>query len=269
VRRLVPCLGLLVLLVQARGLGGEGAIELGMFPGAKIFPNFTADALAHGMALGPVTNNREWIGNIGASVPLVEVEEHGRIFQVGAAATVFNRIIKTPGHITVYTVDYKIDFPLDMRLQRFAFRLALGHVSSHFADDGIEILHQQSISYVRDYVSIAVSYDLPLLAGFAYAGGDWNYHFEPIAKPWILQAGAEGARLNVSDWAQVYAAFDVKIRQNLSWGTTQSYQAGLRFFVKKQYALRLAYTVRTGYEERGQFFDRRNTTYLLAVYVDF
>jgi hypothetical protein len=249
--------------------GQEGSAEVDIFPGLKIFPAFTADGLAHGMSLGRVTDNSEWTGNVGAAVPLVQVGAGGILFQLGAAATTFNRIIKSPGHITVSTIDYRIDFPLDLRLNSLAFRVALGHVSSHFADDGIEILHEQSISYVRDYLTLAVAYDVPFLAGYVYAGGDWNFHFEPITGPWILQVGGEGAHLNLAKWAQFYVAIDLKCRENLSWGTTQSYQAGVRLFLKEHYALRLAYTLRNGFDERGQFFDQQETMHLVALFIDF
>ena len=260
---------ILTLLGALHAVAQEDSPTFDIFPGEKVFPMFTADALAHGMSIGRVTNNSEWIGSIGAALPLVQANVWGRSWQLGASATAFNRIIKTPGHITVYTIDYKVDFPLDLRLRSLALRVALGHVSSHFADDGIEILDEQSISYVRDYVTFAAAYDIPLLAGYVYAGADWNYHFEPTTEPWILQIGGEGANLKLNGWARLFAAFDVKFRQNLSWGTTQSYEAGIRFFVKQRYALRLAYTFRTGFEERGQFYDQKESVHLVSLFIDF
>ncbi len=130
-------------------------------------------------------------------------------------------------------------------------------------------MHEQSISYVRDYLTFASSCDIPFLAGYLYFGGDWNFHYEPVTGPWILQAGGEGANVNLTDWARFFVAFDFKFRQNLSWGSTQSYQAGIRFFIKDQYALRFAYTLRKGFEERGQLYDQNTTMNLLALYVDF
>ncbi len=267
--RLPPLVATLVLLSAAMALAEERRTGIEIFPGEKIFPSFTADGLAHGMSIGRVTDNSEWIGNIGAAIPLLRADMSRGIFALGAGATAFNRIIKTPGHITVYTIDYKVDFPLDLRLHSLALRVSLGHVSSHFADDGIEILHEQSISYVRDYLTIAAAYDIPSLAGYVYAGGDWNYHFEPLPGPWIIQIGGEGANVRITDWARFFAAFDVKFRENLSWGTTQSYESGIRFFIKDQYALRLAYTFRTGFEERGQFFDQKEEMHLVSLFVEF
>jgi hypothetical protein len=262
-------LGLIVMLQGVPSFSQDDTLHFSMFPGKRIFPLLTADGTAHGMSINRVTDNREWIGAIGGAVPLAQAELGGKVVQVGAAVTTFNRIIKTPGHITVYTIDYKVDFPLDLRLQSMAFRVAFGHVSCHFVDDGIEILHQHSVSYVRDYLTFAASVNIPLIRGFVYGGADWNYHYEPIADPWIVQIGAEGANVNLADWARFYAAFDVKFRQNLAWGTTQSYQAGIRFSIKHDYALRLAYTFRTGFEERGQFFGQKETLHLAGLFIDF
>jgi hypothetical protein len=264
-------LWILALPVFSQTLYGEDSIpEWTMLPGAKIFPRFTADALAHGISLARVTDNRDWIGTIGGAVAVSEVRWPRVSVQAGVAVTTFNRMIKTPGHITVNTIDYKVDFPLDLRLSQWAFRLGLGHISSHFADDGIEILGQHSIQSAKDYMNAGAAYDIPVIRGYVYASAYYNYHVLPYPdKKWIWEWGLDAANTPLAGWAELYVAVDLKVKQENDWGSTQSYECGVRLFARGPYALRVAYTFRTGFEERGQLFDRRVVANLLSLHLDF
>ena len=269
VRSLVPRTAIAILWFHAFPAFAQ-EVAVGSFPEVKAFPGFLADGLAHQLSLSRVTDNREWLGAIGGSLPVIGARIGEGNIQGGVGATTFNRLIKTPGHITVYTIDYKVDFPLDVRYHKTVYRIAFGHLSSHYADDGIEILGLHSIGYVRDYMTFAVAEDLELLHSTAYVSADWNFHYEPIAKPWILQAGLQGGWFPLWDEsATLYGAVDLKLRENLAWGTTQSYQIGVRCFPNGRFALRLSYTLRLGFEERGQLYDERVSLNLVGVTVEF
>jgi hypothetical protein len=243
--------------------------EVDFFPGKKIFPTFVADGLAHQLSLSDVTDNRDWIGAVGGSVPVVQVGIRQIEMQASVAATVFSRLLKSPGHLTVHTVDYKVDFPIDVRFSALALRLALGHVSAHFADDGIEQLGEKSIQYVRDYVSLAMAHDIPVMGGYVYVSTDYNYNTAPMQhKKWLVQLGAEFGNLSVADYARLYGALDIKVKEEVSWGSIQSYQIGVKLFERNNYSLRVAYTLRRGFEERGQFFAKRATVNLISVFID-
>jgi len=243
--------------------------DIDFFPVKKIFPAFIADGLEHQFSLSNVTDNRDWIGAVGGSVPVIQLNVRQIEMQVSVAATVFSRLIKSPGHLTVHTVDYKVDFPIDVRLSALVLRVALGHVSGHFADDGIERLGEKSIQYIRDYVSLAIVHDIPLMGGHVYTSSDYNYNTAPVQhKQWLVQFGAEFGNISVEDYAQIYGALDIKIKEEVSWGSIQSYQIGIKLFEQNNHGLRVAYTFRRGFEERGQFFDRRETVNLISVFVD-
>jgi hypothetical protein len=265
-RRLI--IGVVIgLALSGTSVAQNVAVEA--FPEQKVFQRFLADGLAHQMSLNRVTDNREWLGAIGGIIPFAEVRIDDIRIQAGVGATTFNRLIKTPGHITVYTIDYKVDFPFDIRSGDWSFRTGYGHLSSHYADDGIEILKRSSISYVRDYWNFGAAYAVPATGITAYVSADWNFHFEPVADKWIVQLGIQGTITRLAPWCELYAAVDCKLRENLGWGTTQSYQIGGRMFEKGRMAIRLAYTYRTGFEERGQLFDQKVDMNLLGVYLDF
>lgn len=227
------------------------------FPDSTLFPRLTADALEHQLSLSRITDNREWIGAIGGSVPLLAWGGAPRL-QAGAAATVVSRLVKTPGHITVMTVDYRVDFPLEAGLPPWVVRVAYGHRSAHYADDAIEQLGRRSVSAVKDYLSAGIAWrplDLPL---HVYGAATWNYHNEPETDlPWELQTGGELRGPPVWNLLAPYAAADIKLKQEVGWGSTQSYEAGVRIAPGGRRGLRLAYTHRRGFEERGQVYRER------------
>jgi len=238
-------------------------------PGEKIFPRFTADGREHQMSLSAITKNREWIGAVGASVPVIQVNPRGTTLQASVAATIFNRLVKTPGHLTVYTIDYKVDLPFDLRISRLAIRTGLGHISCHFADDALELYGERSIQHVNDYIILGVAYDVPGLQGYLYARANYSYGTQPVPdRPWLLQFGGDLGNIPLFQDVAVYGAFDIKVKEETGWGSTQSYQAGVKLFAHGSRQLRLAYTLRLGYDERGQFYLDRDTLQLISVFLD-
>ena len=261
---------LILITLTGNGSAQEDSAVVQFFPGRKIFPRFTADGLSHGLSLSRVTENREWIGAVGGSIPVLQLNIRDATMQGSVAVTIFNRLIKTPGHLTVYTVDYKVDFPIDIRFSDLALRAAVGHISCHFADDAIEILGKRSIQHVNDYVTLAAAYDIPQILGYVYAGCNYSYATQPVPhKPWLLQIGADVAHVALHEDISVYAALDLKVREEVGWGSTRSIQVGFRLFPRMNYQLRLAYTLRMGYEDRGQFYLNRETLNLVSAFLDF
>jgi hypothetical protein len=251
----------LFLLSSPVPLSGQ---EFRVLPPVPVFPDAPADGMAHQLSLSRITDTREWIGAIGLAAPLLQ---WGDDVQIGAGATTFNRIIKTPGHIAVSTVDYRVDFPVDVRFDSLRLRAAYGHVSSHYADDGIEQLGKTSISSVRDYVLLSGAWMFS--SGHCYASATYNYHNEPVSgKPWHLQGGGEIALLAPVPWLTVYAAVDIKVKQEVAWGSTQSYQLGVRLFEAAGRSIRVSYTHRRGFEERGQVYDQQVIMNQVGVFLD-
>lgn len=241
-----------------------------IFPGKKIFPRFTADGLSHQLSLSKVTENKDWIGAIGGSIPLAQLNFSDVTLQGSVAVTVFNRLVKTPGHLTVYTIDYKVDFPIDFRFSDLALRVAVGHISCHFADDALELFGKHSIQHVNDYVTLAGAYDVSVIGGYVYGGFNYSYATQPVPYlPWLFQFGAQFGNIGLASDVTLYGAFDIKIRQEVGWGSTKSFQVGVRLFPRMNYGLRIAYTLRTGFEDRGQFYLNRTTLNLLSAFIDF
>ncbi|MEK7671412.1 MAG: DUF1207 domain-containing protein [Bacteroidota bacterium] len=260
----------LIAVIGHRTHAQDSTAFVQYFPGHKVFPLFTADGLAHQLSLSRITENRDWIGAIGGSIPMVQLNVNNNKIQGSVAVTVFNRLIKTSGHLTVYTVDYKVDFPIDIRFSELALRVAVGHISCHFADDAIELFGKHSIQHVNDYVTLAGSYDIDAIRGYVYGGFNYSYGTQPIQnRPWLLQIGAQFGNIPLHDEVTLYGALDVKTKQEVGWGSTRSVQVGVRLFPRLNYGLRLAYTLRMGYEDRGQFYLNQTTLNLLSAFIDF
>jgi hypothetical protein len=264
---LKACLFEAALLLGA--LGAAAQPDATVLPSEKIYPRYRADALDHQLSLTRVTDNREWIGVVGGSLPVLAIRSGDLTLELGIGASVFNRIIKTPGHITVYTVDYRIDLPLDLAAGDYRFRLGYGHISNHYADDGLEVLGLHSINAVKDYLQAGVARMLAWQHAVVYVHVTWNYHNEPLRdKRWMGQLGGSCDLAQLTPWATLYGAFDLKCKEEVNGGTTRSFQLGLDLFRRGERAIRCAYTFRDGFEDRGQLYAVSTTANLVSLFID-
>ncbi len=248
--------------------GSGGAI---FFPAERLFPPLTADGTAGRLSLGKDTRTRRWIGSMGGVQRILQCTIAGRRVQFGAGATVYASLIRQPDVLQVITADFFVDIPVDIELSNsLVLRTGYGHYSAHLADDGIELLRIPSLNYAKDFIPLLVAYRIPGIDGFAYGGGKFDYYTIPArGKHWVGQAGAEAGMVSLPGGLRTYAAFDIKLKSEAAWGSTQSYQLGIRLLEHDSHAIRLAYTYRTGLDDRGQFYLERTTISLVGVYVDY
>lgn len=242
--------------------------HLDILPDTIIYDKYYADAQSHQFSLSKDFGSRQWFGNIGAVVPLFDFKYEGHLLQVSAASTAFNTIIKTPGHIQVYTVDYIVDFFFDYNINpRLPVRFILGHHSAHYSDDGITELFNYPISYVRDYTGLHVQYKFG--SAKLYAGYYYNFHIEPETdKKNTFQLGADKF-ISISPSIELYVAVDFKFKQEVRFIPTQSLQAGIKIASGERKAIRAAYTFRSGFDERGQLYNKKDCRHSAGVYLDF
>jgi hypothetical protein len=242
-----------------------------VFPQTRIFPRMYASALTHQFGFSKDFSSALVYGSIGSQIPVLQAEVNGTTLQAGAGATVLTSLLKKTRLLQVVTVDFLVEFPLDIKLsERLSLRTGYGHFSAHFADDGIEILGKSSVNYAKDYVILLGSWHIPLLDATFYAGGHWDYHALPEEDShWLVQGGMEAGNIALLPEVLLYAALDIQWRSEVAWATTQSYQCGLRLFPRRSKAFRIAYTYRTGFDERGQFYRQQTAAHLAGVYLDF
>jgi hypothetical protein len=195
---------------------------------------------------------------------------NNNLYQFTIAATVFNTLKITPPHIQVFTADYCVDFFLDRNFGNdYILRFNWGHLSAHFSDDGILQLKETSINYVRDYVGLQGEKLLDQINGKAYAAFTFNFHNEPRKNKHIrFQFGFDAGK-NISDNLLLYFAFDFKMKAENNYGTTKALQIGFKYPEDGNSFIRLAYTFRTGYEERGQLYNMTDSKNIIGLYLDF
>ena len=244
--------------------------KLKLFPDKQIFERHYADAISHQVSLSKHFESNQWFANIGVNISMFDASVYNFDLQISASTTIFNTIIKTPGHIQVYTVDYLVDFYFDTQISKeLCGRFIFGHLSAHYSDDGIVELGHSPISYVRDYVGLSGQYKLNPINAKIYLTGFYNFHNEPRRnKHSTLQVGFDAGHY-IFKSLKAYFAFDLKIKSEVNNGTTQSFQTGVIFPSDKRFKLRLAFTHRRGFEERGQLYDRKDIKNSLGIYIDF
>lgn len=244
--------------------------SISVFPEKKFYEKYYADAISHQFSLNKHLESNQWFGNIGAELAIFDLSYDKISTQISAGATVFNTLIKTPGHIQVFTVDYLVDFYGDIEISNNLFtRFIWGHLSAHFSDDGITQLNYFPVSYVRDYVGLHFQKQLPKYNSKIYVGGFWNFHNEPkTEKHYTFQFGGDYSH-EFFDNIAVYTAVDIKFKSEVEYATTQSYQLGILFPYNKTTRFRIAFTHREGFEERGQLFNFKDSKNMIGFYIDF
>ena len=241
-----------------------------LFPEDKIYQKYYADAISHQFSLQKHFESNEWFGNIGTDKPLLNFTINDNLYQFTIAATVFNTLKITPPHIQVFTADYLVDFFLDRNFgNNYILRFNWGHLSAHFSDDGILQLNQTSINYVRDYLGLQAEKLIDPVNGKAYIAATLNFHNEPRKnKHTRLQLGFDAGK-RILENTLLYFAFDFKMKAEVNNGTTKAFQVGFKYPQNSNSFIRLAYTFRTGYEERGQLYEETNSKNILGLYFDF
>ena len=245
-------------------------VKLKLFPGSQYYEKYFADDLSPQFSISKHLESNQWFGVIGGDIQLFNLNLFKFIFQSSINAMAFNTLIKTPGHIQVFTIDYRVDFNFDTEINKNLYvRFLFGHLSAHYADDGITQLNSYPISYVRDYIGIHLERKISELNGKIYIGSFYNYHNEPVqTKHSTFQLGGDGG---IILWENIllYTALDIKVKSEVNYGTTQSYQLGLRFPYSKKMYFRIAFTHRRGFEERGQLYNLKDNKNSIGVFIDF
>jgi len=241
------------------------------FPGTGIFPHSYADGIAPRLGVSKDFSSAMIHGDMGGHIPVLGLNLSGLTIQCGTGAAVLTSLIKRPGLLQVVTADFLVEFPIDIGVSELvSLRTGYGHFSAHFADDGIEILGRSSINYAKDYVMLFGSCRIPGIEMSVYGGGHWYFHSLPGDRHrWMVQAGIEGGNVEVFPDVIAYAALDLRLKSEVGWAATQSYQCGLRLFQRGERAVRLAYTFRAGIDDREQFYTERRKMHLVGVYLDF
>ncbi len=252
-------------------LNNRADTPTGFFPENRIFPKFFADGTAEQFSLSKDAFTRQWIGGIGGILRVYQFMYGTAVIQIGIGSTVYASLFKEPDVVNVQTVNFFVDVPIEIRFNKmFAVRTGYGHYSAHLADDGIEALKLHSINYAKDYLPLFLAYNLDSLGSCIYGGVRFDaYTIPEYNKRWNIQLGIEGGNYEIFSGVKLYGAVDIKFKSEVAWATTQSYQIGIKILEKGSHDVRIAYTYRTGIDDRGQFYKNKLNLSLIGVYFDF
>lgn len=262
--RLSAVLGLLLNAVTTLPLGAQekaDSLSPRLLPPKHLVHDFVADGAAHRFSACQIFSPREVQVTVGGIIPLVEHILWDMPVQVSLGASIHARL--DPGRsIAVLSNEFGIDFfLLDVRLtDNFVVRTGMGHASHHLGDGAPRDSTVQAIDYSRDDVQLFMIRTFDVFSGQFYAGLRYNYAQvigQTIHKPLSFQIGMHALPWSFSQGFSAYIGWDVKLRQELSYGTSQWYEAGLQHSSIEGRVIRLGVSYSCGYEERGQFFGKR------------
>lgn len=251
---------------------GNAQSSVSFLPEKKFVPLFTASGTEHRISYNKQLTRGSFIGSMGGIFPLADIRYDDLLCQVSAAGSIYTTLQNAGIKFKVTDVNFYVDLFFDVPLSaETAVRAGWGHTSHHLADDAM-VPGAAPVNYARDYYDLFVVQKLSLVNGFVYGGTYWSYSFlidRNVGRKILPEFGGEGIIVELYDTVVLYGAADFKFHGELKYGSTQSYQAGFKSQNERLRTLRLAYTYRTGIEERGQFYNQRTVFHTVGIFFDF
>ncbi len=268
------CLGIFCCFQSYGNTDSTKILQFQLMP-EKLIPAFTADARTHRLQLLKRTQGTEFYGSMGTQFPIINAKGFNKILQVSLAGSTYLTLERYVKHGSVLNVDFFVDLLFDLELSKqWYLRGGLGHTSQHIADDAL-IAGITPKNYVKDYGQLfsihrLLQNRLMFYEGFYYFDNFKIGETMPIdwSKKIMLQAGAE---IQVLQWNKIYALYvagDVKFRQEFNFGTTQNLQLGYVISKTQSKNIRLAYNYLSGYDERGQFYNKKVNLHTVGIYLE-
>lgn len=269
-RKYRTVLGLVVFCLgglRARQFEAPGNFVL--FPPKTLIDSFVADGTAHRFGAEKAFEVNEVFASMGGIFPVLESFSLGfpAELSVGASA----HLTLEPGEsIAIISNEYYVDFLLIDILwsDRFFSKFGMGHTSHHLGDRAALLAKRLVTDYSRDYAKGAVGYSWG--GGRLYAGANYGYGFVidvPVHKPWLLEVGGDAAVYRFNRECVLFVAADLMFRQESGFGSTQRFRTGFEFR-RAGHIFRIAMAYKAGLDERGQFYQQRNSSFSAGLFVD-
>lgn len=257
---------LLLIAATTWPLGAQGkpdSLLPRLLPAGHLVQDFVADGTAHRFSAYQMFSPRAVHVSVGGIFPLVDYMIGNLPIQLSTGASIHARL-DPERSIAVLSNEFAVDFfLLDVQLtDDVIVRTGMGHASHHLSDGVSRDSTVQPVDYSRDDFQLFMIHPVSGFSGQIYAGFRYSYAHvinQPIHKPLSLQFGTHIHPWSFSRGFSVYIGLDVKLRQELSYGTSQRYEFGLQYKSAEGRALRLGLSYSGGFEERGQFFGERRS----------
>ena len=243
-------------------------------PEKKFVPSFTASGTEHRISYAKSLTEGSFIGSLGGFFPAALITIDGKECLIGVGSTLYTTLQSGGVKYNVTNADFYVDLTFDVPVaEQSVVRFGAGHTSHHLVDDGVATRGAGAVlNYARDYYQLFYMHKLSLIRGFLYGGTYYTYSFLINSRrdgQFLFQIGTDGGNIPFYKSVALYGAVDFKVRSEVNYGSTQSYQVGIRTMNEQYRAIRFAYTYRTGVDERGQFYDQYIHQHSLGLFFDF
>jgi hypothetical protein len=248
-----------IAIISLEAQDGGDASPFRFLPSRHMVHDFVADGTAHRFSAVLLSSNDVQVG-VGGILPMIDYDPWGIPVQASIGASIHTRL--DPGQsIAVQSAEFSVDFfLLDAQVSNdLIVRTGMTHSSHHLGDGLNGDSTKLPIDYSRDDAQLYVIHSLPLLGGQAYAGVRYAYDLiirQPNQRRLAFHAGMHMLLWSFSQDLSLFAGGDIKIRQELSYGTSQRYEAGLQYRSETGRVIRLTISYSGGFDERGQFLGK-------------
>ncbi|MDP1678402.1 MAG: hypothetical protein Q8L88_16215 [Bacteroidota bacterium] len=229
------------------------------FPETTYVSPFAADGHAHRVNVENILFTKNVRTTMGGMFPLVNIDLFGAKTQAAISGSIHFEL-NPYGQVHVISNDYYVDFvTLDVPVsEQYFARGVAGHTSHHLSDNWYEQMKlTAAVRYSRDYLKLFLIRESGMNDQL-YIGADFAYIFtvngQRTNKRWTFQTGGKITLAELYSGFILYAAADCKIRQEAEFAATNSIQCGIATRMQKGKILRVSYQLRTGLDERGQFY---------------
>jgi hypothetical protein len=260
-------LSLFVILIAQVTLKAADTSRVQLFPVSKLVPLFSADTRAHRMYLQSNMENRTFYFGMGSQIPVLQFANK---FQFSLGASAHATMKRTSIKNAIVNTDYYIDLVGDYKVLPYLYlRGIVGHTSHHLSDDGIALGYTDN-NYQRDYVSAYGVFNYENVYT-VYGGLVYNTVFRATTTqtPKLMpHAGVDYAIVGSRKYGYLFAAIDVKWKEELNFGTTINTLIGYRYFNQYNQTCRLVLQNTSGYDERGQFYNKKVNIVAIALQLE-
>ncbi len=242
------------------------------FPETKMTGVFSTDEYAHQMKFENILFSKDFVSSLGGVFPLFNLDVFGTTAQ-GSLGSSVHFEVRPNGQAHVVSTDFYVDYLiLDFDLRNnYYLQFVTGHTSHHLSDNWFERLQlTKAVHYSRDYVECSLIYSVPndisLTARINYG---YKFHLEGKEnKRWMFLFAGEKEFWHFSETIRAYAGFDLKLREEANFTSSNAYQLGIKMPMRTNHLLRIAYQYRHGLDERGQFFPQHISRHTIGLYIE-
>lgn len=253
-----------------------------IFPGDLNIQPFTSNFLEPRMGVFFQSGQNDLRLDIGASKDIFHNEiSKGLTLSTGADFFTYTRLRgEADFHFPVDAVDYLFGLNIGLKKEFLSgneagLRLRLSHLSAHFVDGHFDGSTRQwrdqrfPIVYSREFFELMGYYRIGDLR--LYAGATYLFHVDPTEiKPWILQAGFDSYIQSLS-FGNFYPfiSYDYKLASTTAYSSNHTAQFGIKFGKPEGSGLRLVFTLYSGKNVHGEYYELNDEYFSTGVTIDF